>query len=506
MHRRQRLARTTTAAAVLVAAALATAPAPLGAAPGAPTTGTSGATTGTGATTSVDALMARTGITRTSKPRSVVSVGTPTLRPGQRTSYTGVGLKPGAVSISLDGRTKLGTTKADRAGRVRGFLTVPRAAKKGRHSLVFVSGKIKLTVAIAVVAMPAMPVPAPRTPTIPAVSAPVPTAPTTDQPPAPTVPAEPAAPAQTTSPTVPVQSPVPTVRVTRTYAYAYTAVENGVSHPAQVSGTEYSDGTVVESVSWDGAYHHTDTYATDGTVTTTYPDGHHVVSYPDGSSDVYAVDGTVTHRPAPSAHTTTPPAALGHYAFLYSNGYGGGHWNGCHVVTYRVNPTALPPGFMTDLATALSKIHDVTGLSFQYLGASSYVPWGNGSGTIPAADADADLLVAAADPSESAQLTSSTIALGGSNYQVPSGREPQIYRGFYLFNTQYDSLADGFAPGVDSKGYVMLHELGHVLGLDHVGDDPGEVMYPYINGASFDGGYASGDLAGLHALYANPCF
>jgi predicted Zn-dependent protease len=48
----------------------------------------------------------------------------------------------------------------------------------------------------------------------------------------------------------------------------------------------------------------------------------------------------------------------------------------------------------------------------------------------------------------------------------------------------------------------MLHELGHLVGLDHV-DDPGQLMYPVTALAVTD--YAAGDLRGLHRLSTGPC-
>jgi predicted Zn-dependent protease len=48
---------------------------------------------------------------------------------------------------------------------------------------------------------------------------------------------------------------------------------------------------------------------------------------------------------------------------------------------------------------------------------------------------------------------------------------------------------------------LLLHELGHLVGLEHV-DDPGELMYPAgITRSS----YGPGDKEGLAALGAIPC-
>jgi hypothetical protein len=59
-----------------------------------------------------------------------------------------------------------------------------------------------------------------------------------------------------------------------------------------------------------------------------------------------------------------------------------------------------------------------------------------------------------------------------------------------------DQLDNGFRPG-KTWGKVVLHELGHVLGLDHV-VDPAQVMHPSL--VSSPAAWGAGDLAGLRLL------
>jgi len=49
---------------------------------------------------------------------------------------------------------------------------------------------------------------------------------------------------------------------------------------------------------------------------------------------------------------------------------------------------------------------------------------------------------------------------------------------------------------------IVLHELGHLLGLDHV-DDEGQLMYPEARRGVSD--FAAGDLTGLVQLGAGMC-
>jgi predicted Zn-dependent protease len=55
-------------------------------------------------------------------------------------------------------------------------------------------------------------------------------------------------------------------------------------------------------------------------------------------------------------------------------------------------------------------------------------------------------------------------------------------------------LDKGFNAG-GSVGTLLLHELGHAVGLRHVSDDS-QVMYPVI-GKTSPAGYAAGDRTGL---------
>ena len=50
---------------------------------------------------------------------------------------------------------------------------------------------------------------------------------------------------------------------------------------------------------------------------------------------------------------------------------------------------------------------------------------------------------------------------------------------------------------------LILHELGHLVGLDHV-DDMSQLMYKDMTGDVFD--FGSGDLQGLALLGQGPCF
>jgi predicted Zn-dependent protease len=72
-----------------------------------------------------------------------------------------------------------------------------------------------------------------------------------------------------------------------------------------------------------------------------------------------------------------------------------------------------------------------------------------------------------------------------------------------LLNRAYLDQAAGWDDGQDRLDAVVLHEFGHLVGLDHV-PDPHQLMYkqPTVH----PGGFADGDRRGLALLSGGPCF
>lgn len=70
-----------------------------------------------------------------------------------------------------------------------------------------------------------------------------------------------------------------------------------------------------------------------------------------------------------------------------------------------------------------------------------------------------------------------------------------------LDGPQLQDLVDS-ADGWESARAVIMHELAHAIGLDHV-DDSGELMQPKGSGDVTDWG--PGDLEGLSALGSGRC-
>lgn len=109
------------------------------------------------------------------------------------------------------------------------------------------------------------------------------------------------------------------------------------------------------------------------------------------------------------------------------------------------------------------------------------------------------VLVAFADPVEVPDLAGSVDGVGGSSYLVGS-RRTYVTGQIALDKDSFNAILSRYDGADRAKGLVM-HELGHVLGLDHV-DDHSQLMYPSGNRSNELG---AGDRHGLTLLGQGPC-
>ena len=90
--------------------------------------------------------------------------------------------------------------------------------------------------------------------------------------------------------------------------------------------------------------------------------------------------------------------------------------------------------------------------------------------------------------------------MAGSSWVTDGGGRRAYVTGQVVFDrADLGQLAPGFGTG-RVRGNLVLHELGHLVGLDHV-DDRSQMLHTTVHGATPDG-YAAGDRAGLARLGA----
>jgi hypothetical protein len=157
----------------------------------------------------------------------------------------------------------------------------------------------------------------------------------------------------------------------------------------------------------------------------------------------------------------------------------------CGPIHYAISSAELPDDFREVVNGAVGKVSAASGYRFYFDGMTEDRHFfGRETGPV---------LIGFAATGEDVQLSGDVIGEGGSAYNMASGR--YLTGGIELDATQYDEVHD-----LAHRQAIVMHELGHVLGLDHV-DDRGELMYPTIVRAEF----GPGDLAGLRHQYELSC-
>lgn len=213
-----------------------------------------------------------------------------------------------------------------------------------------------------------------------------------------------------------------------------------------------------------------------------------------------------------------PPAGTDHYRFkMVQAGDDASDadadpvaWDPCRPIHYATSGVAPVEG-QEILASAFGRLHGLTGFTLINDGPTSEPPGENRAPYQPDRYGGrwAPILVAWTTPTEIPALAGDTIGLGGSVAVADrSGRRTYASGVLFLDRTQIEAqLADTAVGGtpVSRRAQiraVMLHEIGHIFGLDHVGD-PSQLMYPIARPTLTD--FAAGDLRGLYRLATGPC-
>jgi len=172
----------------------------------------------------------------------------------------------------------------------------------------------------------------------------------------------------------------------------------------------------------------------------------------------------------------------------------------CRPIEYQVNASLAPPGGDRIVEDAAAEVGRATGLVFRRLEDTDRLP------DAPRARFRVDrepVLVAWTTPDVVPGLAGRVAGLGGSTAVEDS------YTGARRYVTGTVSLD---APqlmevlhrtdGAAQVRAIVMHELGHLVGLDHVAD-PQELMYRDNVGLL---GFGPGDRQGLAALGSGRCF
>jgi hypothetical protein len=160
----------------------------------------------------------------------------------------------------------------------------------------------------------------------------------------------------------------------------------------------------------------------------------------------------------------------------------------CAPIPFRVNPAGAPRNALALVRAALAKARAATGLTFVYAGPYGGVPFSRSGAGLPAEG----IGFAWATPRQVPALAGAAIGLGGGGW---STGERRLSSGVVIDRTF--RLRAGWRRA-NSVGGLLLHEIGHALGLEHVGDRH-QQMYPRDVGTR-TGDYNRGDLTALRRL------
>jgi len=195
---------------------------------------------------------------------------------------------------------------------------------------------------------------------------------------------------------------------------------------------------------------------------------------------------------------TRPRGTTSEYQFLATAGGKPVRWNPCEPIHYVVNVSRGPEGSIQDVQEAIDKVSAATGVVFQYDGLTDEIPQRDRSPYQPDRYGDrwAPVVIAWATQSQTDipfQKGDEYFAAVARPLGPPDGT-PQFVSGWVVVNAS-DPNPTGWAY-TGSQGPTVLHELGHIMGLDHVASKA-ELMEP---AGGFMTDFGPGDLAGLEQL------
>jgi Matrixin len=185
----------------------------------------------------------------------------------------------------------------------------------------------------------------------------------------------------------------------------------------------------------------------------------------------------------------------------------------CRPIHYVTNGRTMPPNGEEMVTDAIAAISAATGLVFINDGETDEEPVKNRESFQRSRYGDrwVPVLIAWSDPSQSPDLNKSVIGQGGSMYldihdAAPFDPRTKVYitGTLALDGPAFAKLQpDGDVKAEDVGRAIVLHELGHLVGLGHV-EDPTQVMYPSTSYKVTS--LAPGDLNGLAKLGRGDCF
>jgi hypothetical protein len=172
----------------------------------------------------------------------------------------------------------------------------------------------------------------------------------------------------------------------------------------------------------------------------------------------------------------------------------------CRTVEFEVNDALAPAGAAALLEDAVGQISRATGLRFHYIGRTDRLPDPDARPVRPSPE---PALIAWTTADVVPALAGRTAGVGGSTARLHTlSGDLEYVTGVVALDSPDLSAVMARPQGPQQVRAVVIHELGHLVGLGHVGD-PGELMYGDNAGLMKLG---PGDREGLALLGSGRCY
>ena len=227
-----------------------------------------------------------------------------------------------------------------------------------------------------------------------------------------------------------------------------------------------------------------------------------------------ALTSRPANRPKPGVGEALQPlgapapltAASSSYRFLahQTDGTTPVSYDPCRPIHYVIRQHGEPPGGNQIVTNAVLRVSQATGLRFVYDGATSEAPSRQRPSFQPNRYGGrwAPVLISWVTQKENPDMASAVTGEGGSSsFGFPNGPIAYVTGAVELDAAKLT----GELKRPDGKRVVravVLHELGHLVGLDHV-TAADQLMYPQVQPGVTD--FGAGDLTGLAALGRGTC-
>ena len=176
----------------------------------------------------------------------------------------------------------------------------------------------------------------------------------------------------------------------------------------------------------------------------------------------------------------------------------------CRPIHYVIRQQGEPAGGNQIVTNAVLRVSQATGLRFVYDGATSEVPFRPRPSYQPNRYGDrwAPVLISWVTQRENPDMASAVTGEGGSAaFGFPGGPSAYVTGAVELDAGKLTGELKR-PGGKQVVRAVVLHELGHLVGLDHVAT-ASQLMYPQTQPSVTD--FGAGDLTGLAALGRGTC-